>query len=174
MASSKDPIRFGGDGVNLYGYVLDDPVNAFDPSGLLSLPKPRQPGETFLECLDRSAKEFYGEALALSDTNAPLSIAGLAGAAAEDAVTETTEFAAGEAIKNAAVAEAQASGDFYERAAVGAAAAAKAGRVRRTNPRLEVCFWCIWDHRRCFVRVLRGCEGRVHLEMSVPRVIQDA
>ena len=30
---SKDPIRFGGDGPNLYGYVLNDPVNYLDPSG---------------------------------------------------------------------------------------------------------------------------------------------
>jgi RHS repeat-associated protein len=128
--TSKDPIRFAGDGVNLYGYVLDDPVNAFDPSGLLSLPKPRQPGETFLECLDRSAKEFYGEAVALADTNAPLSLAGLGGLAAEQAVTSATEFGAEEAVKNARIAEALAEGSRLERAAEGFRAAEKIGRVR--------------------------------------------
>jgi len=33
--TAKDPIRFGGDGPNLYGYVLADPVNGVDPSGLM-------------------------------------------------------------------------------------------------------------------------------------------
>ncbi len=31
--TAKDPIRFGGDGPNLYGYVLGDPVNLIDPEG---------------------------------------------------------------------------------------------------------------------------------------------
>jgi RHS repeat-associated protein len=31
---SKDPIRFNGSDSNLYGYVLQDPVNGIDPSGL--------------------------------------------------------------------------------------------------------------------------------------------
>jgi len=30
---SKDPIRFAGGDTNLYGYVLQDPVNLIDPSG---------------------------------------------------------------------------------------------------------------------------------------------
>ena len=30
----KDPIRFDGDGTNLYGYVLEDPINLIDPIGL--------------------------------------------------------------------------------------------------------------------------------------------
>ena len=32
--TSKDPIRFDGDGPNLYGYVLNDPINFTDPLGL--------------------------------------------------------------------------------------------------------------------------------------------
>jgi RHS repeat-associated protein len=32
--TAKDPIRFGGGESNLYGYVLSDPINAIDPSGL--------------------------------------------------------------------------------------------------------------------------------------------
>ena len=31
--TAKDPIRFAGDGPNLYGYVLADPVEKTDPSG---------------------------------------------------------------------------------------------------------------------------------------------
>ncbi|MDR1007227.1 MAG: hypothetical protein LBL65_01520, partial [Campylobacteraceae bacterium] len=32
--TSKDPIDFGGGSLNLYGYVLGDPVNGVDPNGL--------------------------------------------------------------------------------------------------------------------------------------------
>ena len=32
--TSKDPILFNGGDMNLYGYVLQDPVNYFDPEGL--------------------------------------------------------------------------------------------------------------------------------------------
>ncbi|OQW88254.1 MAG: hypothetical protein BWK78_08470 [Thiotrichaceae bacterium IS1] len=32
--TSKDPIGFNGSNVNLYGYVLGDPINLIDPSGL--------------------------------------------------------------------------------------------------------------------------------------------
>jgi RHS repeat-associated protein len=31
--TSKDPIRFGGGDTNLYGYVLNDPINLVDPDG---------------------------------------------------------------------------------------------------------------------------------------------
>lgn len=33
--TSKDPIRFEGGDTNLYGYVLQDPINFVDPSGLV-------------------------------------------------------------------------------------------------------------------------------------------
>jgi len=35
--TAKDPIRFKGGDTNLYGYVLNDPVNLTDPSGLRGL-----------------------------------------------------------------------------------------------------------------------------------------
>lgn len=37
---SKDPIRFAAGDSNLYGYVMSDPINLVDPSGLA-------PGDTF-------------------------------------------------------------------------------------------------------------------------------
>jgi RHS repeat-associated protein len=35
--TAKDPIGFNGDGPNLYEYVLNDPINGFDPEGQFSL-----------------------------------------------------------------------------------------------------------------------------------------
>lgn len=35
--ATKDPILFAGGDTNLYGYVLNDPVNLIDPSGLFGL-----------------------------------------------------------------------------------------------------------------------------------------
>lgn len=38
--ASKDPIRFAAGDSNLYGYVMQDPINLVDPSGLA-------PGDSF-------------------------------------------------------------------------------------------------------------------------------
>ncbi|VAW85022.1 hypothetical protein MNBD_GAMMA17-534, partial [hydrothermal vent metagenome] len=38
--TAKDPIRFQGGDANLYGYVINDPVNFVDPDGL----EPKTPG----------------------------------------------------------------------------------------------------------------------------------
>ena len=35
--TSRDPIGFGGGDTSLYGYVLGDPINSFDPVGLYTL-----------------------------------------------------------------------------------------------------------------------------------------
>lgn len=35
---SKDPIGFAGGDTNLYGYVINDPINWIDPSGLFGIP----------------------------------------------------------------------------------------------------------------------------------------
>lgn len=35
--TAKDPIRFQGGDINLYGYVLNDPINLIDPNGLLTI-----------------------------------------------------------------------------------------------------------------------------------------
>jgi hypothetical protein len=35
--TAKDPILFSGGDTNLYGYVLQDPINFSDPSGLWSI-----------------------------------------------------------------------------------------------------------------------------------------
>jgi len=41
--TAKDPIGFSGGDANLYGYVLGDPVNGIDPSGLYDIPSGIQP-----------------------------------------------------------------------------------------------------------------------------------
>jgi RHS repeat-associated protein len=61
--TAKDPIVFSGNDTNLYGYVLNDPINANDPSGLLDEGKVESP---FLNVDDLViAIATLGESLAL-------------------------------------------------------------------------------------------------------------
>ena len=58
---SKDPLLFGGGDSNLYGYVLQDPVNLVDPWGLvdLNLFNPEDPVYTAANWADiTNTKEF--------------------------------------------------------------------------------------------------------------------
>jgi len=41
--TAKDPIRFKGGDTNLFGYVGNNPINEFDPGGLMELPPPFSP-----------------------------------------------------------------------------------------------------------------------------------
>ena len=52
--TAKDPIRFAGDGPNLYGYVLADPVGRFDWSGMdsIALPCTMQVEANYSRCMD--------------------------------------------------------------------------------------------------------------------------
>ncbi len=63
--TTKDPIRFRGGDVNLYGYVLGDPVNRVDPWGLFEVIYPPRAGQLpdsrtqnamqcFADCLQRN------------------------------------------------------------------------------------------------------------------------
>jgi RHS repeat-associated protein len=49
----KDPIRFDGKSVNLYGYVVSDPVNHLDPTGMYIDP----------DCLQQCADTFESQTL---------------------------------------------------------------------------------------------------------------
>src|SRR5690606_35717590 len=70
--TAKDPIRWAGGDVNLYGYVANDPVNRVDPSGLYDGPfGPVElwddPGEVFTGAhLTDSALELLGAVAGLA------------------------------------------------------------------------------------------------------------
>lgn len=50
---TKDPIGFDGGDTNLYGYVLNDPVNLVDPKGLTT--------EREQSCLIEAAEDYYND-----------------------------------------------------------------------------------------------------------------
>jgi RHS repeat-associated protein len=77
--TAKDPIRFAGGDTNLYGYVLNDPINAKDPSGL----------EGYADCVEACVKKAtfigtlpFGIPAAIGITVAPLAGAYAVGATA--------------------------------------------------------------------------------------------
>jgi RHS repeat-associated protein len=128
--TAKDRIRFAGGDANLYGYAVRDPVNVYDLDGHLALPAPRQPGETFLECLDRSAREFYGDALVASDSLGYFGgVAAVGQSLAQDAINSAIDRAADQAIKNAQIAGAQTAGNIVAKKAAAARAARTAART---------------------------------------------
>jgi RHS repeat-associated protein len=48
---SKDPIRFEGGDTNLYGYVMQDPINYIDPTGNIRLVTPFTPFTSFISLI---------------------------------------------------------------------------------------------------------------------------
>jgi uncharacterized protein RhaS with RHS repeats len=62
--TAKDPIGFGGGDTNLYGYVLNDPVNKIDPLGLWD-----QPGETEYGPLTEAIADFTKNYRDMRDAN---------------------------------------------------------------------------------------------------------
>lgn len=48
---SKDPVLFKGGDANLYGYVLQDPINLIDPAGLAAKAPGNDPG-TWMSTID--------------------------------------------------------------------------------------------------------------------------
>jgi RHS repeat-associated protein len=61
---SKDPILFAGGDMNLYGYVMQDPINYIDPTGNIKLVSPATPVTSFLSiatggpsCLNEGHKQ---------------------------------------------------------------------------------------------------------------------
>lgn len=81
---SKDPIGFWGGDTNLYGYVLQDPVNFIDPKGTFALPlfwgiAAGVFYATDLETPDAANDELYG---------VPLAVAGGAASGSSKAICE--------------------------------------------------------------------------------------
>ncbi len=61
--TSKDPIRFKAGDSNLYGYVLQDPVNFIDPVGKsASLPSETAPGNGYVDIGGTIGFGFIGNA----------------------------------------------------------------------------------------------------------------
>ena len=78
--TAKDPIRFDGDGPNLYGYTSNDPVNFVDPWGLKPKGAYRLMDNAAIDALneaiplmlsdpDPRSREYFGSIIQLPDGN---------------------------------------------------------------------------------------------------------
>jgi len=119
-----DSIRFDAGDVNLYRYVSNNPVNYVDPLGLC-----RNKGESFYDCLDRHARDFYGGALDWSDNLGFYGLGAAATAAGTSLLSAVAEAAADSAIKNAPLAGVREGGSMARRMAAAGKAARSAGRL---------------------------------------------
>lgn len=67
--TAKDPIRFSGGDTNLYGYILNDPVNFVDPEGLAGKTPPLSPAQLIFELFTYSKP--VGEGSDITPLNCP-------------------------------------------------------------------------------------------------------
>ncbi len=70
--TAKDPILFSGGDTNLFGYVLNDPMNLVDPYGLSKC----NPDDK--DCIDKCLRQNYGELYDIASHLSPLSLIPLA------------------------------------------------------------------------------------------------
>lgn len=120
---SEDPYGFIN-GPGLYIYVRDNPLNFTDSLGLC-----RGKGESFIDCLDRYARKFYGEKLEFIDDLGYYGLANAAGGFAVDAIAEGAEVLADDIIAGASLAGVEKGGSMLARQAANSSAASIASRL---------------------------------------------
>ena len=123
---NQDPIQERG-GINLYGYVGNDPVNFSDPFGLK-----RNCGESFNDCRKRCLQDNYGDSYDLALDLSYLSIPGLV----QDTVNRALEKAAANKVKDLGLAGAKESGTIIDKMN----AAEKAGKAAKSLSRWSKLF----------------------------------